>query len=134
MEKLLTEHGVKVTANRILVARALSQAERPLSLTELEQVLETMDKSSMFRTLSAFREAHLVHVLEDAGEGMRYELCYSHDEHHDDDLHVHFYCTSCHRTFCLWDIPVPEVEVPNGYLPESYSFLVRGLCPECDIK
>ena len=116
------------------MARALSQAERPLSLTELEQVLETMDKSSIFRTLSAFREAHLVHVLEDAGEGMRYELCYSHDEHHDDDLHVHFYCTSCHRTFCLWDIPVPEVEVPTGYLPESYSFLVRGLCPECDIK
>ena len=74
MEHLLEEHGVKVTANRILVARALADAGRPLSLMELEAKLETIDKSAIFRTLTAFKEAHLVHVLEDAGEGVRYEL------------------------------------------------------------
>ena len=93
LEELLEHHGIKPTANRLLIAGALQDANRPLSLMELETQLETIDKSNVFRALTAFREAHLVHVLEDAGDGVRYELCHSHDEEHDDDVHVHFYCT-----------------------------------------
>ena len=130
MEHLLEEHAVKVTPNRLLVARALAHAGRPLSLMELEARLESIDKSAIFRTLATFREAHLVHVLEDAGDGVRYELCHSHlDE--DDDVHVHFYCVKCRRTYCLENIPVPPVEVPEGYEPESVSYLVKGVCPKC---
>ena len=131
LEELLENHGVKPTANRLLIARALQDANRPLSLMELEARLETIDKSNVFRALSAFREAHLVHVLEDAGDGVRYELCHSHDEEHDDDVHVHFYCTRCHKTYCLEDTPVPPVGVPEGFSPESVSYLVKGICPEC---
>lgn len=131
LEELLEHHGVKPTANRLLIARALQDAERPLSLMELESRLETIDKSNVFRALTAFREAHLVHVLEDAGDGVRYELCHSHSEEHDEDVHVHFYCTHCHKTYCLEDTPVPPVEVPEGFSPESVSYLVKGICPEC---
>ena len=128
---LLEEHGVKVTPNRLLVARALSESHRPLSMMELEAQLETIDKSNVFRALSAFKEAHLVHVLEDAGNGVRYELCHSHQHGEDDDVHVHFYCVKCHRTFCLEDTPVPPVKVPEGYEVESVSYLLKGVCPEC---
>jgi Fur family ferric uptake transcriptional regulator len=131
MEHLLEEHGVKVTPNRLLVAKALAGAGRPLSLMELEALLETIDKSAIFRTLTAFKEAHLVHVLENSGDGVRYELCHSHREGHDDDLHVHFYCTKCRRTFCLEDTPVPPVKVPDGYEVESMSYLLKGVCPDC---
>ena len=131
LDKLLLEHGVKPTANRLVIAQALRRAGRPLSMTELEDRLETIDKSNIFRTLTAFRDAHLVHVLEDTGDGVRYELCHSHHEDHDDDLHVHFYCTRCHRTYCLEEIPVPEVQVPDGYQAESASYLIKGLCPDC---
>jgi len=131
MEHLLEEHGVKATPNRLLVARALASAGRPLSLMELEAQLETIDKSAIFRTLGAFKDAHLVHVLEDSGEGVRYELCHSHHHDHDDDVHVHFYCTKCHRTYCLEDTPVPPVQVPEGYEVESVSYLLKGVCPEC---
>ena len=131
MEHLLEEHGVKPTPNRILVAKALAEAGRPLSLMELEARLETIDKSNVFRALTAFREAHLVHVLEDAGDGVRYELCHSHHEDHDDDIHVHFYCTKCHRTYYLEDTPVPPVQVPEDYAPDSVSYLIKGICPDC---
>ena len=131
LEHLLTEHGVKPTANRLLIARALQAAPGPLTMMELEAELETIDKSNVFRTLTAFREAHLVHVLEDTGEGVRYELCHSHGEDHDEDLHVHFYCTRCHRTYCLEHLPIPEVEVPEGYLWESANYLIKGICPAC---
>lgn len=131
LEELFAQHGVKLTANRLLIAQALEEAGRPLSMTELEDRLETIDKSNVFRALTAFREAHLVHALEDAGEGVRYELCLSHHEDEDDDVHVHFYCIKCHRTFCLHEVPVPPVTVPEEYVPESVSYLVKGICPAC---
>lgn len=131
LEHLLEHHGVKCTPNRLLIVRALRDAGRPLSMTELEDRLETIDKSNVFRALTAFRDAHLVHVLEDSGEGVRYELCHSHHHELDDDVHVHFYCTRCHKTYCLEDTPVPPVQVPEGYRPQTVSYLVKGICPEC---
>lgn len=130
-ESLLEAHGVKPTSNRIMIARELANAGRPLSLMELEKALETVDKSIISRSLAVFRESHLVHVLEDAGEGVRYELCHSHHEDHDDDVHAHFYCTRCHKTYCLEDVPVPEVRVPEGYQADGVSYLIRGVCPAC---
>ena len=128
-EHLMAEHGVKVTANRLLIARALEQAGRPLSMMELEERLESIDKSNVFRSLMAFKDAHLVHVLD--GDPVRYELCHSHHQDHDDDLHVHFYCVKCHKTYCLEEIPVPPVQTPEGYQVQEESYLLRGICPQC---
>jgi Fur family ferric uptake transcriptional regulator len=131
-ERLLVSHGIKPTANRIVVARTLAAAERPMSLSELEYKILSIDKSGVFRTLALFREHHLVHVLEDGSDGVRYELCHSHDGHQeDDDQHVHFYCEHCHRTFCLHDTPIPAVTLPEGYEAQSINYMVKGICPEC---
>lgn len=129
--ELMQRHGVKPTANRIVIARTLAAAGRPLSMTELETRVETIDKSNVFRTLQTFREAHLVHVLDDTGDGVRYELCHRHDDDQDDDVHVHFYCEKCHRTYCLEDIPVPAVTIPQGYEIHSVSYLIKGICEDC---
>ena len=131
-ETLLASHGIKPTANRIVVAKTLAAAERPMSLSELEYKILSIDKSSVFRVLTLFREHHLVHVIEDGGDGVRYELCHSHDGHaEDDDQHVHFYCERCHRTFCLHDTPIPAVQLPHGYHLASINYMAKGLCPEC---
>lgn len=131
LEELFALHGVKVTANRLLIAKALQDAGRPLSMTELEAQLETIDKSNVFRALTAFKDAHLVHALEDSGDGVRYELCHSHHDDEDDDVHVHFYCIKCRRTYCLHDTPVPPVTVPEGYEAQGVSYLIKGICPDC---
>lgn len=129
VEHLMAAHGVKVTANRLLIARALEEAHRPLSMMELEARLESIDKSNVFRTLVAFKDAHLVHVLD--GDPVRYELCHSHHDGSDDDLHVHFYCVKCHKTYCLENIPVPPVSAPEGYQVQEESYLLKGICPQC---
>ena len=129
LEHLLAQHGVRVTANRLLVARALEQAGRPLSLMEIEERIDSVDKSNVFRALGVFKKARLVHVLE--GDPVRYELCHSEDTEQDDDLHVHFYCVRCHKTFCLHSVPVPPVEIPEGYTAASSSYLIHGICPDC---
>jgi Fur family ferric uptake transcriptional regulator len=134
-EELLREHGIKPTANRIVIAKELAAAERPMSLTELECKIASIDKSGVFRTLTLFREHHLVHVIEDGGDGVRYELCHSHDGHeHDDDQHVHFFCENCHRTFCISDVPIPSVILPDGYKLTSINYMAKGLCPDCANK
>lgn len=131
IEEMLAEHGVRPTANRIVIARCLSMAGRPLSMSEIEYEIETIDKSNISRTLATFREAHLVHTIEDGSDNVRYEICRSHEHHHDDDLHAHFYCEKCHRTFCMEEIPVPEVSLPQGYSVSSVNFVIKGICPEC---
>ena len=131
-EALLVAHDIKPTANRIVVAKALAEAERPMSLTELEYKILSIDKSGVFRALTLFREHHLVHVIEDGGDGVRYELCHSHQGHdHDDDQHVHFYCERCHRTFCIADVPIPHVTLPQGYVLSDVNYMAKGLCPDC---
>ncbi len=130
-ELLLQEHGVKPTANRIVVLRTLAEAGRPLSLTEMERRILTIDKSGVFRVLTLFREHHLVHVIDDGSGGVRYELCRSHHDGSDDDMHVHFYCERCHRTFCMEQMPIPPVEVPEGFSITSVNYVVRGVCPGC---
>lgn len=134
-ETLLESHGIKPTANRILVVKALAESLRPMSLSELECEILSVDKSSVFRVLTLLREYHLVHVIEDGGDGVRYELCRSTDGHeHDDDQHVHFYCEECHRTFCLTDIPIPTVNLPEGYVLENINYMAKGRCPKCAHK
>ncbi len=128
---LLLDHHIKPTANRILVARALADSRRPLSLAELEERLITMDRSSIFRVLTLFRDQHLVHVIEGGGEGVHYELCQSHDHETDDDLHAHFHCERCHRTFCLEDVAIPVVTLPDGYEVTAVNYLIKGICPAC---
>lgn len=129
--ELLEKHGVKPTANRIVVARALAEAGRPMSLTELEYKILSIDKSGVFRALTLFRVHHLVHVIEDGSGGARYELCHSHHDDADDDLHLHFYCEHCHRTFCLTDVPLPQVAAPEGFQVTGANYMLKGICPDC---
>ncbi len=128
---MLERHGIRPTSNRIVVLKALAAAMNPSSISDLENKIVTIDKSGIFRSLMLFREHRLVHVLEDGDGGVKYELCLSHDENEDEDMHVHFYCEQCHRLFCLHDMPVPQVDLPEGYSMTTVNYVVKGTCPQC---
>ena len=130
-EQILLDAGVNPTAARMMIIHTLAQAERPLSMLEIGDALETVDKSVISRTLALFREHQLVHQLEDGSDSTRYELCTSADHEHHDDVHVHFHCVRCGRTFCLEDIPVPEVKLPDGFEAHYTNFVVKGICKNC---
>lgn len=132
--QLLEQHGIKPTSNRIIVVKALAAEERPSTMSELENKILTIDKSGIFRSLMLFREHNLVHSLED-GEGcMRYELCHSHSDDGDDDMHVHFYCEQCHQMYCLYDTHIPPVALPEGFRMQTVNYVVKGICPACARK
>ena len=127
----LEKKGIKATANRVLVYKALMQVERPQSLSALEDALVTMDKSSLFRVLTLFLEHDVVHAFEDGRGVLQYELCGSEGACNMADSHLHFYCESCHESFCLEDIHVPSIDLPEGFTSHSVSFVIKGECPHC---
>ena len=129
--KLLEEHGIKPTANRIVVVRALATSMLPQSLAELEHKIETIDKSNVFRALTLFREHHLVHAIEGSSDGTKYELCHSHNHELDDDQHPHFFCEKCQQTYCLEGVELPEISLPEGFELHSANYMLKGLCPHC---
>ncbi len=129
--RLLEEHGIKPTANRIVVARTLAACMQPQSLAELERKIQTIDKSNIFRALTLFREHHMVHVIEGSSDGTKYELCHSHSDEHDDDQHPHFFCEKCQQTYCLDYTEVPEIPLPEGFKMTSSNLMIKGICPHC---
>jgi len=126
--------GIRPTANRILVFRALLGAEGPVSLSDLEAMLLTLDKSSIFRVLTLFLEHDMVHAIEDGSGSLKYELCTGDDACTIADMHVHFYCESCNRTFCFESLQIPTVALPDGFSPHSINYVVKGECPSCKRK
>lgn len=131
IEEILIRKGVKPTSNRILVYRAIDSTTRPLSLTELVDILETIDKSSIFRVLSLFLEHDLLHAVEDGSGSTKYEVCRGVDQCSISDMHPHFHCEECHRTLCLDSLSVPPIDLPAGYEAHSVTYMVKGVCPEC---
>ncbi len=130
----LESKGIRPTANRILVMKTLMGEQNPQSLSNLARKMVSMDKSSIFRTLTLFLEHDVVHAFEDGRGVLCYELCEEKGacDHHDG--HIHFYCESCQRSFCMEDIHIPSFELPEGFYPHSISFVIKGECPDCRKK
>lgn len=116
----LESKGIRPTANRILVMKTLMGEQNPQSLSNLERKMVSMDKSSIFRTLTLFLEHDVVHAFEDGRGVLCYELCEEKGacDHHDG--HIHFYCESCQRSFCMEDIHIPSSSCPKAFIPTLF--------------
>ena len=129
--KILEQRGIKPTAIRMLVLKAMIDAEQAVSLLDLENKLDTVDKSSIFRTITLFVSQHLAHSVDDGTGSLKYAVCDSECTCAVKDLHTHFYCEYCHKTFCLENIHVPVVDLPEGFAVRSINCIkrmLRGMC------
>lgn len=131
---LLSERNIQPTAIRILVLRAMLQAGRSVSLLDLENILDTVDKSTIFRTLTLFLSHHLIHSIDDGTGSFKYAVCSSDCSCEVNDLHTHFHCEKCNRTFCFTNIPTPVVNLPQGFTLSSINYVLKGICPDCGAK
>ena len=123
----LNKSGVRTTPVRQLVYEALAEAEEALTLADLEERLETVDKSSISRSLHLFLDRTVIHRIDDGSGASKYAI--SPTSHI--DCNVHFYCNHCKRTLCLDNVGIPHVNLPNGFEEDSYSLIIKGICPDC---
>lgn len=133
IENILTSNGIKPTANRLLVLKELVRITHPVNLADLEMSLDPMDKASIFRVLELFSEKDIIHVIEDGSRSLKYELCHGKDGRHSvEDQHAHFYCEKCGSVYCLEDVTLPDISVPEKYKVRSINFMIKGICPNCN--
>lgn len=129
----LESAGIAPTPVRVLVYKALLDSINPLSLSDIENILITVDKSTVSRTLSTFKARNILHSFTDGSGSLKYELCHDlhNDGHSHEDLHVHFRCTKCGKTICLPSVKVPQVEIPEGFIVNEVNYILSGLCSKC---
>lgn len=127
----LNQRGIKPTAMRLLILKSMTQFERAFCLLDLETYLDTVDKSTLSRTITLFLKHHLIHCIDDGSGSLKYAVCSSECNCDINDLHVHFYCTNCHKTFCLRNIHVPTVSLPQHFTLQSINYVMKGLCDHC---
>ncbi len=130
----LGEREIKPTAMRLLILRTMSRFERAFSLLDLEIALDTVDKSTLSRTITLFLKHHLIHCIDDGSGSLKYSVCSIECNCDINDLHVHFYCTNCHKTYCLRNIHIPPVSLPQYFTLESINYVLKGLCDHCSPK
>lgn len=131
LEEKLVARGIKPTAIRLLIFRTMLSFRQAFSLSDMEIVLETVDKSTLFRTITLFHKQLLIHSIDDGSGSIKYSVCHEHCMCEIGDLHVHFYCTYCHKTFCIENISIPTVRLPEKFILESANFVIKGLCDQC---
>ena len=97
----LERRDIKPTAIRLLILKNMLEVGRAVSLLDLETLLDTVDKSTISRTIALFLSHHLIHSIDDGSGSLKYAVCDNSCNCVVQDLHSHFYCEKCHRTFCL---------------------------------
>ena len=128
---ILHKREIKPTAIRLLVLKAMMEFERAFSLLDLENYLDTVDKSTVSRTINLFLDHHLIHCIDDGSGSLKYSVCGEDCSCSIEELHTHFYCLKCHKTFCLRNIPVPTVQLPRNFTLESINYVLKGCCEDC---
>lgn len=135
----LALRDIKPTALRLLILKAMMARQDAFSLQSLEDDLDTVDKSTIYRTIMLFLTHHLIHAIDDGSGSLKYAVCANNchcgeEDAATDDMHAHFYCERCHRTFCLKSIHVPVTTLTGDFEVHSINYVLKGLCSECKAK
>jgi len=116
---------------RKLVLIVLMEQKVAISLSDLENKFDKVDKVTLYRTLKTFEENKLIHSIDDGTGSLKYALCKETCQCHPEELHVHFLCTICNQTYCLNEISVPHIHLPINFSLESVNMVVKGICANC---
>lgn len=129
-EDILTAAEIHLTAIRIMIYKEIMNYNGVFTLADIELRLLTLDKSTIFRTLSLFLKKNLLHEVDDGSGSKKYCLCQCGSENH--NFHIHFTCLSCHKTYCIKDIPIQQVQLPKSFRIADANYVLRGFCPDCN--
>ena len=111
----LAKRDIKPTAIRLLILKSMMEAGRAVSQLDLETLLDTVDKSTISRTITLFLSHHLIHSIDDGSGSWKYAVCDDSCNCVLKDLHSH----------------IPVIDLPKGFTLHSVNYVVKGVCAEC---
>lgn len=133
IKDLLKKNDLSVTAGRKKILELFLKQQGALSHNEIEKKTgDKFDRVTIYRTLQAFTEKGIIHVIPTDDNSVIYALCRNEcAQGHHHDNHVHFICEACGKTRCLDEVVIPEVKLPRGYIAKETQMIVKGFCNDC---
>jgi Fur family transcriptional regulator, stress-responsive regulator len=129
--ELLRRHGLRVTAQRLAVLRAVSDRPHVTADAVAETVRDEIGAISVqavYDALAALTDSGLLRRIQPAGSPARYENRVA-DNHH------HLICRSCDRMVdvdCAVGVtPCLTAGDDHGYEIDEAEVIYWGRCPEC---
>ncbi len=130
-QALLRRHGVRVTAQRLAVLRAVSDAPHSTAddiYNVVRAEIGAISRQAVYDALSALTDKGLFRRIQPAGSSARYENRVG-DNHH------HLICRSCSRMVdvdcAVGDTPCLTAADDSGYEIDEAEVTYWGRCPEC---
>jgi|TARA_B110000261_G_scaffold164235_1_gene212889 Fur family ferric uptake transcriptional regulator len=128
----IREANLKATNIRTDVMQLFYENKQALSYADINKyLLKKEDKATIYRTLKSFSEKGIIHEIFDGDKTTKYALCgkkCNTNKHH--DSHAHFKCSDCKNVYCL-EKPEITINVPNGYITNTFNLIVEGTCTNC---
>jgi len=132
IEKTLENKSVRPTAMRILIYKYMAEKKIAVAMTDIENVFEKAERTTLYRTLKTFEEKGIVHQIDDGTNISKFALCeLGCSCKLDQDLHLHFHCSNCNETVCLTEHKIPHINLPEGYIAEEANLVLKGICDKC---
>lgn len=133
---LLSEKGINKTKGKIQILMELSRSEKPLSVQEIHSRLkENCDVSTVFRTITQFKEKNLIHEVNLEEGFFRYELIHHPEESH--HHHHHVRCRKCGdiKNLEKCDLSAFEIAISKlGFRDMEHRLEFTGVCQKCNKK
>lgn len=127
---ILTDHGVKPSAQRIAILRQLMENRIHPTVDEIYNALlptnPTLSRTTVYNTLRLLTNQGIIRCIDGGGpEGSRWDYA--------TDDHAHFVCATCGRIsdFEFAADPSSFTIGREGYLVRSADLILKGLCPSC---
>ncbi|MFW6119182.1 MAG: Fur family transcriptional regulator [Planctomycetota bacterium] len=129
----LARHGMRQTAQRRAVLRAVVARRGHYTAEELCRVLEgreaVVSRSTVYRALEHLRDCGLVKEVTTDGATASYETVHE-TEHHD-----HMLCVECGEVTEFCDERIEQLQQSvcreHGFRPVEHRLSIRGTCREC---
>ncbi len=120
---------IRKTRQLDAIRRALTEAERPMSIDEIHDAAQRRERgvgiATVYRTLKALLAEGAVVAIPLPGQAPRFELAGKAHHHH-------FQCNACGRLFetkaCVGDL---RRLVPRRFQLTGHDIVLYGRCAEC---
>ena len=131
IERLLRQHGVRVTAQRLAIMHSVTSRPHATAdevADDVRSVIGSISRQAVYDTLGVLVEKQLVRRIQPAGSSARYEGRVG-DNHH------HLICRGCGTTVdidcAVGYTPCLTADDDHGFAIDEAEVIYWGYCPSC---
>lgn len=131
ISSILSKHNLRNTEKRRIVLDLFLSHDHALSSKMIEEKFnDQIDRVTLYRLLNSFEENGIIHKVINQNNESFYAKCSACNHSHKDD-HMHFHCSECEKIYCLEDISIENIQIPDGFKTKSLTLDVYGVCKNC---